>query len=96
MFGNELVEIKDQMSKIKNILMLTCLRATELIEKRNFQRLSFVDEVQLKFHTKICTVCKGYEKQSALFDSILKREIAQKAPFIENKDLKEKILKNLK
>ena len=95
MFGNELVEMKDQMSKIKNILILTCQRATELIEKRNFQKLSFVDKIQLKFHTKICKVCNGYEKQSALFDAVLKSEISQKAPFIENNELKEKILNNL-
>lgn len=91
-----MVEIEDQMSKIKNILMLTCQRATELIEKRNFQELSFVDKIQFKFHTKICKVCKGYEKQSALFDAVLKNVSNQNAPFIENNSLKEKILKTLK
>lgn len=81
-----------------NLLMFSCKKATELIEKKNFQALSFNEKIKLNVHTKMCNQCKTFEKQSILFDKVLtiisieKKEV----PFIENKKLKERILNSLK
>lgn len=44
--------------------MLSCLKATELIEKRFMVKLSLTDKIRLKMHTSVCKACKNYEKQS--------------------------------
>ncbi len=52
--------------------MLSCLRATELVEKKLQVRLNFKEKVQLKLHVKVCKACSDYEKQSILIDKALR------------------------
>lgn len=54
-----------------HILLLSCLRATELIEKRMDNNLPFVKRMQLKVHMSLCKACKTYEKQSIFLDEAL-------------------------
>lgn len=60
------------MKKLMNILMLSCNKATLLIEKRHARPLSFVERVQLKMHLAMCDKCTEYQKQSLLIENILK------------------------
>jgi len=55
-----------------NKLMLSCLKASELIEKRNYSPLTIADKIQLSVHLSMCTACKTYEKQSILIDKAIK------------------------
>ncbi len=69
------------MKKLVNILLLSCKKATELIEKREFIPLSYKEKLQLRLHTSMCKACKSYEKQSdtlekALSDWVRKNEKA--------------------
>ena len=63
-----------------NKLLLSCLRATELIEKKLNFKLSVKEKLQLRMHKKMCNACSNYEKQSMFLDkgiSVLqKREIS--------------------
>lgn len=52
------------MKKIVYYMLLSCLKATELIEKRFHYKLTFKEKVQLKIHTSMCKGCKAYESQS--------------------------------
>lgn len=52
--------------------MLSCRKATELIEKRSVFELNTLEKTQLFFHLKVCEACKQYEKQSTIIDSIMK------------------------
>lgn len=61
------------MKKMMNILMLSCKKATELIEKRLVTKLSSIEKVQLKMHTAVCSQCSTYEKQS----DIIEKRIAE-------------------
>ena len=70
--------------KLMNKLMLSCKKATELIEKRSFVNLSFAEKVQLKMHVGVCSACRSYEKQSQVIDQSLKHISTSKKP----KDLK--------
>lgn len=56
------------MKHIMHILMLSCLKATELIEKRFHVRLSYKERIQLRMHTLMCDKCARYEKQSEFLE----------------------------
>jgi len=60
------------MKKLMHILVLSCLKATLLVEKQNSRPLSFMDKLQLSMHLKICSKCANYQKQSVLIESVLK------------------------
>lgn len=59
------------MKKLMHILFLSCLKATELIEKKLYFRLSFKEKLQLKVHQAMCSACTNYEKQSIIMDKAL-------------------------
>lgn len=84
------------MKKLMNILMLSCRKATELIEKKSLDGLSYKENVQLRMHKSMCDACTAYEKQSKLLDKFLHRHIhtpiEADIPIIENNDLKERIV----
>jgi uncharacterized protein CbrC (UPF0167 family) len=53
-----------------NWLMLSCKKATELIEKKLLVKLSFKEKIQLEMHKSICNACTAYEKQSKKMDEL--------------------------
>lgn len=59
------------MKKIMQTLFLSCLKATELIEKKMYFGLSRTEKIQLSAHKKMCSACKNYEKQSQLIDKAI-------------------------
>ncbi len=61
------------MKKLMHILFLSCLKATELIEKKLSYKLNKKEEMQLKAHKMMCSACTNYEKQSQLIDKGLKK-----------------------
>ena len=82
-----------------NWLVLSCKKATTLIEKKLLVKLSFKEEVQLTLHKSMCSACTAYEKQSKLIDEIFHKNINEDgneiAGIIQNEDLKEKIINTL-
>lgn len=56
------------MKKLMHILLLSCIKATELIEKRFYFKLSFKEKLQLKLHKTMCDACTNYEKQSKIIE----------------------------
>ena len=56
------------MKKIMHILFLSCLRATELIEKKLHFKLSVKEKLQLEMHKMMCDACSRYEKQSVFLE----------------------------
>ncbi|MCF8224752.1 MAG: hypothetical protein K9J30_02610 [Bacteroidales bacterium] len=56
------------MKKIMHRLFLSCLKATELIEKKMHFQLSTKERVQLKMHKMMCGACSSYEKQSVFLE----------------------------
>ena len=51
-----------------HILFLSCLKASELIEKKLHLKLSASEKLQLKLHKMMCSACTLYEKQSVLIE----------------------------
>ncbi|NOY37075.1 MAG: hypothetical protein GXO83_05815 [Chlorobi bacterium] len=54
--------------RLMHKLFLSCLKATELIEKKLRFRLSFGEKLQLTVHKMMCNACTQYEKQSILME----------------------------
>ena len=51
-----------------HILFLSCLKATELIEKKLHFKLSITEKLQLRMHKSMCDACTMYEKQSIVLE----------------------------
>lgn len=86
------------MKALQNI-MLSCKKATELMEKKSLLKLSFKESVQLHMHISVCKACKSYQKQmkrlDAIFQKFFTKHPEENIPLVENKDLKERILSGL-
>jgi hypothetical protein len=83
------------MKKLMFLLMLSCRKSTQLIEKRSLVGLTWKEKIQLRMHKSMCDACTTYEKQNRLLDKFLHAHIHAPAesniPLIENNDLKERI-----
>lgn len=55
-----------------HLAILSCKKATFLIEKSQVRRLSLLQRLQLKVHLKICDGCFNYQKQSLFIEGVLK------------------------
>ncbi len=78
-----------------HILFLSCLKATELIEKKIRFKLSIDEKLQLKMHKSMCDACTRYEKHSILIEkgiSSLEEDVPDK---MEVEFLKKLIIKKL-
>lgn len=65
------------MKKLMNILVLSCQKATLLIEKSAVAPLSVVERLQMNIHVRICTKCAKYREQSLLLEKLLKQTPAK-------------------
>ena len=54
------------------ILFLSCLKATELIEKKLHFSLSRKERYRLKMHKMMCNACRQYENHTFFIDHNLK------------------------
>jgi hypothetical protein len=59
------------MKRLMHILFLSCLKATELIEKKFYFKLKLREKLQLSMHKSMCKACQFYEDQSVLIDEAL-------------------------
>jgi hypothetical protein len=84
------------MKKIMHMLFLSCLKATELIEKRMHFKLSFIEKMKLKAHKIMCRSCASYEKQSFLLEKGISKSLRTELNKENLLQLKQQIQKKLK
>ena len=53
--------------------MLSCLKATELMEMKEHVPLGLVKTIQLHMHAAMCSGCRNYMKQSRLINELLQK-----------------------
>lgn len=59
--------------------MLSCREATRLTEKKlTLGKLSFLDNIQLAMHLRMCDRCKRYAEQSAGIEEALRKQFEAK------------------
>ena len=78
-----------------NILFLSCLRATEMIEKRLHFKLSFTEGMQLKFHKMMCDACRRYENQNLFLEKSMMNKKESTVTDKDVVDLKKLIIQKL-
>jgi len=83
------------MKKLMKKIMLSCDKATELIEKRIHFKLTFWEKIQLKLHLAFCKPCSHYEKQSYIIEESMSKIKPESVPPEDIKLLKEEIIKKL-
>ncbi len=61
-------------------LMLSCREATRLTEKKlTLGKLSFLDNIQLAMHLRMCDRCKRYAEQSAGIEAALQHRMEEQS-----------------
>ena len=76
-------------------MMLSCVKATELMEIKENVPLGLLKTMQLHMHTAMCSGCRNYLKQSRLINKLLQKEFST-LPVIENtNDLESAIISKL-
>ncbi len=83
------------MKKLMHILFLSCLKASELIEKKIHFHLSFRESLQLKMHKMMCNACTMYEKHSKILDKSLENHYKMLGKEIDWETLKKSIYKDI-
>ncbi|MGI8637411.1 MAG: hypothetical protein ACR2KZ_18605 [Segetibacter sp.] len=68
-------------------MMLSCVKATELLEMKEFERLSFVNNLKLKIHTSMYSGCRDYMKQSKLINELLNKSWSTSVIFENTEEL---------
>lgn len=56
---------------VMRMLLRTCKKSTELIDKQMFTPLTLKEKMQLQAHKAMCKTCNTYENQSKLIDALI-------------------------
>ncbi len=83
------------MKKIMHKVLVSCLRATELIEKKLNFKLSVKEKLQLRMHKMMCNACSNYEKQSTLIDKGISMSLEGEFSTDDIEQLKNTIIEKL-
>jgi len=73
---------------IMNAMMLSCVKATELMEMKENVPLGLLKTMQLHMHTAMCSGCRNYMKLSRLINALLQKKF-NTLPIIDNTDVLE-------
>lgn len=74
---------------------LSCHKATELTEKKTVSKLSMGDELKLKFHMRVCAVCKSYQEQSKIIEEGVRKFYEGRNDLQLSDEVKAKILSQI-
>jgi hypothetical protein len=83
------------MRKLSHILFLSCVKASDLIEKKFHFKLSFREKLQLKVHKSMCNACRLYEEHSQIIEQGIARHFHENENPVDVNRLREKISKVL-
>ena len=76
-------------------MFLSCLKATELIEKKLHFKLSGKEKLQLKVHKMMCSACTNYEKQNVLIEKSFENQEQTSDPQIDLEQFKKSVVDKL-
>jgi hypothetical protein len=68
---------------IMNAMILSCVKATELMEMKEYVALGLLKTMQLHMHTAMCSGCRNYMRQSRLINELLQKKF-DTLPIIKN------------
>ena len=56
------------------LLNISCKKATYLVSKKEENRLSWLERIQLRTHMTICSLCRKFEQQTGFIGSMIKHD----------------------
>jgi hypothetical protein len=62
-----------------NIMVNSCKKTTELIDKQLFVPLTSKEKMQLQLHKSMCKTCIAYEHQSKVIDNTMNKWFNRKS-----------------
>lgn len=74
--------------------MLSCVKATELMELRELIPLSVRQKVQLRMHLAMCSGCRNYMKQTELINKLLNKTFSS-TTVVDTSELEKSILSKI-
>jgi len=77
-------------------MFLSCLKATDLINKKSDTPLNCIENLQLKAHKSMCKACRNYEKQTTLIDTALNATLNKEGLSVDVDELKISIQEKIK
>lgn len=80
--------------RLMNTLLLSCVRATALVEQKEFIPLCFMQKMQLQMHIALCSGCKNYKTQTALINKLLNKTFYS-VPMTDTTELEKTILSKI-
>jgi predicted anti-sigma-YlaC factor YlaD len=80
---------------IMNAMMLSCVKATELMEMKEHVPLGLLKTMQLHIHTAMCSGCRNYMKQTKLIDELLRRTFETAPVVADTNELEAAIISKL-
>jgi len=84
--------------KLLGKMMISCKKATALIEKKQTVGISIIEKLQLGSHALICKGCQHYERQSLIINDLLNNYMKGQASHYSQGDLdklKNQIIKKI-
>ncbi len=78
-----------------NKMMLSCVKATELMELKEVVPLSIKKKIQLRMHVAMCSGCRNYMKQTKLINKLLNKNFNSTPATPGTDELKTAIIKKL-
>lgn len=63
------------MKFITHLFVLSCRRASALMEKKQNFSLNYFEKLQLKWHKSLCDPCTQYEIQTEYLDRVMEKHI---------------------
>lgn len=64
-------------------LIFTCKQASKRLSKEDYEKLSPLEKMSLKFHVLICPVCGAYNRQVMKFQDMVRTFRARKEEELE-------------
>ena len=78
-----------------NAMMLSCVKATELMEMKEHVPLGLLKTMQLHMHTAMCSGCRNYLKQTKLINQLLNKNFNYTPATPGTDELEAEIIKKL-
>ncbi len=76
-------------------MMLSCVKATELMEMKEHVPLGLLKTMQLHMHTAMCSGCRNYMKQTKLINQLLNKMFNSTPATPGTDELEAEIIKKL-
>lgn len=75
------------------LLMISCKKSTYLLSKKEEGRLSWLQNIQLRSHMAICSLCRKFEEQTAFIGRNARNADSHALLSLESKDRMKRVLK---